>query len=194
MNQEFQNKNKILPNPKPKNKNKMKTVKLICIGLLICMTVSVANAQWDDVVRMTNADGFSLTSFSNQKNIAVNGNVVHMVYYDQRDAELPFIPTTGYDVYYTRSDDNGTSYGAELKLAGGINPSIAINGSVVHVVYDATRNGVREVYYMRSNDNGNTWSTEVNITSGVSMQTMASLAVSGNKVHVAYYDNSMGNF
>ena len=171
----------------------MKTVKLICIGLLICMTVSVANAQWDDVVRMTNADGFSLTSFSNQKNIAVNGNVVHMVYYDQRDAELPFIPTTGYDVYYTRSDNNGTSYGAEIKLASGLNPSIAVNGSVVHVVYDATRNGAREVYYMRSNDNGDTWSTEVNITSGVSMQTMASLAVSGNNVHVAYYDNSMGN-
>jgi hypothetical protein len=172
----------------------MKTTKLICLAVLICMVVPFANAQWDNVVRMTNADGYSLTSFSNQNNIAVNGNVVHMVYYDQRDAELPFIPTTGYDVYYTRSDDNGTSYGAEIKLASGLNPSIAVNGSVVHVVYDASRNGEREVYYRRSDDNGDTWSTEVNITSGVSMQTMASLAVSGNNVHVAYYDDSMGNF
>lgn len=171
----------------------MKTVKLICTGLLICMTVSVANAQWDDVVRMTNADGYSLTSFSNQRNIATNGSTVHMVYYDQRDAGPPFNPSIGYDVYYTRSDDNGTSFSSEVKLAAGINPSISINGSVVHVVYDATRNGVREVYYMRSNDNGNTWSAEVKLTTGVAMQTFPSIAVSGSFVHVAWHDNTFGN-
>jgi hypothetical protein len=171
----------------------MKTTKLICLVVLICMVVPFANAQWDDVVRMTNADGFSLTSFSNQNNIAVNGNVVHTVYYDQRGAEPPFNPSTGYDVYYTRSDDNGTSFSTEVKLAAGINPSIAVNGSVVHVVYDATRNGSREVYYMSSGDNGDTWSDEVNLTTGVSMQTLPSVAVSGSNVYVAWNDNSFGN-
>lgn len=175
--------------------------KLICISIFFLAVLSL-KAQWEDELRLTNAPGNSLTSISNQSNIALSGNFVHMVYYDQRDAQPPYTSESQYEVYYRRSDDGGTTFGDEQRLTFGsnidrsINPSVAVSGSVIHVIYDAKRNSGanREVYYMRSNDNGATWSTESSLTAGVSMQTNASIASSGNYVHVAYYDNSAGNY
>jgi hypothetical protein len=173
----------------------------ICISIFLLSTLSL-KAQWDTEVRMTDAPGYSLTSLSNQRNIATSGNNVHMVYYDQRDAQPPYTIESQFEVYYRLSTDDGTTFGTEQRLTFGsdidrsINPSIAVSGSVIHVIYDAKRNSGanREVCYMRSDDNGATWSAEISLTSGVSMQTNASIASSGSYVHVAYYDNSAGNY
>ena len=67
------------------------------------------------------------------------------------------------EIYYKRSTDAGTSWGADTRLTNAPyfseSPSIAISGSVLHVVWYDERNnwGDYNIYYKRSTDGGLTW-------------------------------------
>ena len=82
--------------------------------------------------------------------VSVSGAVVHVVWCDQRDGN--------YEIYYKRSTDEGLSWGADTRLtnnfASSEYPSIALSGSVVHVLWTDKRDGNYEVYYKR-NPTGN---------------------------------------
>lgn len=54
---------------------------LVLLAMLAAMS---ANAQWEPDVRLTYASGGSYTSSNNTWCIAANGNVVHTIWYDDR--------------------------------------------------------------------------------------------------------------
>ncbi|NJD22613.1 MAG: T9SS type A sorting domain-containing protein [Melioribacter sp.] len=74
---------------------------------------------------------------------------------------------------------------------------IATNGNIIHVVwYDGVTigEGTWKIYYKRSTDNGLTWSANVDLSNNVSIAYNPAIAVSGNYIHVVWYDNRDGNF
>ena len=62
-------------------------------------------------MRLTNESGNSYTSYNNAWCVASNGNVVHIVWYDDRHGGYH-----NYEIYYKRSTDGGVKWGADKRL------------------------------------------------------------------------------
>jgi len=122
--------------------------------------------------------------------VAVSGNTVHTVWYDFRTGHRA--------VFYKRSTDGGTSWGPETQitfsLAESYNPTVGVSGQIVHVAWHDTREGAEEIYYKRSTDGGSNWGSDVRITNNPGISWYPSMAVSGPAVHLAWHDNTDGNY
>ena len=59
------------------------------LALILNSAFNIQNsyAQWEPDVRLTNATGSSTVSVNNAWCIAANGNVLHVVWYDNRDGD-----------------------------------------------------------------------------------------------------------
>ncbi len=83
--------------------------------------------------------------------VAVSDSIVHVVWPDNRHGD----PS---EIYYKRSLDNGTNWGTDIRLTDNPSesrePSVAVSGSYVHVVWHDDRDGNWEIYYKR-NPTGN---------------------------------------
>jgi len=95
---------------------------------------------WETEVQL--ADGIA----SWYPSVAVSGSLVHAVWPDNRNGDIS-------EIYYKRSLDNGTNWGTEIRLTDNPSesrePSIAVSGSYVHVVWHDDRDGNWEIYYKR---------------------------------------------
>jgi len=124
-------------------------------------------------------------SWSERPSIALSDSIVHVVWYDGRLGSPR--------VFYKRSLDNGATWGPDTALtsASGVayHPSVAVTGSIVHVVWTDMRAGP-QIYYTRSLDNGTTWETDRIITPAAPAagKNLASVAVSDSIVHVVWMD------
>ncbi len=114
---------------------------------------------WGADTRLT-----SNSAVSRHPSVAVSGQVVHVVWDDDRNVNP--------EIYYKRSTDGGVSWGADTRLtnnpAVSTRPSISVSGQVVHVVWTDTRDGNYEIYY-KLNPTGNTIGI-ININSGIPNQ------------------------
>jgi len=146
-------------------------------------------AQWQPDVRLTFGPGDSRTSFPNARCIATSGDTVHIVWRDDR---------SGSDrIYYKRSQDAGTSWGTDIQLtntsAGSESPSVAVSGSIVHVVWQDFRGGTNyKIYYKRSTDAGTNWGTDIQLTFTSTFSLNPSVSVSGQVAHVVWQDRRDG--
>jgi hypothetical protein len=164
--------------------------KIIFTLFIIHCSLLIANAQWQPDVRLTNNPASSWTSYNNAWCVASNGNVVHVVWHDYRDGN--------WEIYYKRSTDGGLSWGADTRLtnntANSKSPSVALSGSVVHVVWEENRDGNYEIYFKRSTDAGVSWGTDTRLTNNTADSWYPSVALSGSVVHVVWSDNRDGNY
>ena len=168
-----------------------KVIYTLAFILIVHCTLTIDNcsAQWQPDVRLTNDPATSRTSYNNAWCIAASGNVVHVVWWDNRD---------GYwEIYYKHSTDGGVSWGADtrltIKTASSGFPSITVSGSVVHVVWEDWRDGNREIYYKRSTDGGVSWGTDTRLTNNNAASGWPSVTVSGSVVHLVWSDERDGN-
>jgi hypothetical protein len=89
---------------------------------------------------------------SRYSSVAVSGKYVHVVWEDNRSGN--------FDIYYKCSINGGISWGIDTLLSDNMAtaseyPSIALSGSVVHIVWKDKRDGPNgEIYYKR-NPTGN---------------------------------------
>lgn len=144
--------------------------------------------QWGSDVRLTNNPGNSFKS-DNIRSMAANGSVLHVVWCDDRD---------GYSqVYYKRSLDGGTTWGADVHLVNytsfSTNPTVALSGFFVHVLWQDGRDGNGEIYYKRSTDGGTTWGADTRMTNAFSYSGNSSIAVSGSLINIVWQDSRDGN-
>ena len=97
--------------------------------------------SWSLDTRLTNN-----TSFSRKPSVRASGSTVHVVWYDYRDG--------GPEIYYKRSSDAGVSWETDTRLTNNIYnsyySSVAVSGSVVHVVWIDERDWDAEIYYKRN--------------------------------------------
>jgi hypothetical protein len=123
--------------------------------------------------------------------VTVSGAVVHIVWQN--------VLFGHWEIYYKHSTDGGLSWGADAHLSNDTlvswYPSVSVSDSVVHVVWEDTRdgNGEGEIYYKRSTDKGVNWGAETRLTNDTSYSNAPSVSVSGSVVHVVWHDDRDGN-
>lgn len=163
----------------------MKTIVFSILFLLTCFPIM---AQWEPDVRLTNDPASSITSYNTEWCIASSGDTVYVTWYDNRDGNL--------EIYCKRSTDGGLTWEADTRLtndpATSTAPSVAVSGSVVHIVWLDTRDGNGEIYYKRSTDGGVSWGTDIRLTNNTLWSTTPSVSASGSWVHVVWSDQDPG--
>ena len=160
-------------------------IAIVAIPLLSAVPVF---ATWGPDVRLTNNP-----AISQNPHVAISGNNVHVVWCDGRDGSAT--------VYYKRSTDGGTTWGADTRLSnlsvigpsGSSRPAIAVSMNTVHVVWVDNRDGNDEIYYKRSTDGGTTWGADTRLTNDAATSDTPRIAVSGNNLHIVWVDNRGGN-
>jgi hypothetical protein len=159
--------------------------------LIVHCTFKIENCmgQWQPDVRLTNNAAVSLTNiYPSGRNIVSSGDTVHVVWRDTRDGASP-------EIYYKRSIDGGITWGADTRITNNIyyssNPSVAVSGSNVHIVWEDDRDGISgiyEIYYNHSTNGGTTWGTDTRLTNDPNMSQSACVSASGSVVNVVWVD------
>ncbi|MCR4287549.1 MAG: glycoside hydrolase, partial [Deltaproteobacteria bacterium] len=125
-------------------------------------------ATWSANKRLTNNTGYSF-----EPSIAVSGSNIHVAWYDTMPGN--------YEIYFMTSADNGATWSANKRLTNNSglshNPSIAINGSNIHVAWNDSTPGNYEIYFKTSADNGATWSANKRLTNNTGASSYPSIAV-----------------
>ena len=140
---------------------------------------------WGADTRLTNN-----SAISQYPTLAVSGSVVHIVWVDSRNGN--------YEIYYNCSKNGGVKWGKDKRLTKNPYlsdiPSIAVTGSVIHIVWQDFRDGNAEIYYKLSSNEGKKWSADTRLTNNSQASSVPSVAVSGSDVHVVWRDTRDGNY
>lgn len=164
-------------------------MKKFILSFTILITSMCAFSQWEPDLRLTSNTAISKAAFANTYSIAYQGDTLHVIWYDSRNGNN--------EIYYKCSVDGGDSWGPDTRLTNntGVSeyPGIAISGAALHISWEDDRNGAMEIYYKHSLDGGLTWGDDIRISYGNYNAFLASIAVSGNTVHIAWQDERDGN-
>lgn len=72
-------------------------------------------------------------------------------------------------------------------------PSIAIDGNNVYIVWEDSTSGNSEIYFRSSKNGGTTWGLQKNLSNNSKYSGMPDIAVGGGSVFVVWSDNTLGN-
>lgn len=143
--------------------------------------------SWSALTRMT-----WNTGTSREPAIASDsGSGVHLVWWDDSPGN--------WEIYYKRSTNNGAAWSGLTRLTWNTDASyyasIAADSSGgVYVVWTDNVSGDPNICFKRSTDGGVSWSgvTRLSWNTGLSYNPRVA-ADSGGRIHVAWYDNVIGN-
>lgn len=99
-----------------------------------------AGTGWGPETRLTTDPSNSF-----KPSTALSGGALHIAWFDNRDGN--------YEIYYKRTTDGGTTWGADTRLTNNSGASelcfISVSGTAAHVVWRDDRDGNSEIYYKR---------------------------------------------
>lgn len=160
------------------------------IILIIGFCSAISLAQWQPDLRLTNDTADSYTSNNNTWNIASNGGIVHVLWWDRRIGN--------YEIYYKRSMDGGLNWETDTRLTfnsgASTIPSLALLANFIHIAWNDYSDGNGEIYYKNSTDGGTSWGVDVRLTNNSANSETPCVTVSGSTVHVVWRDDRDGNF
>lgn len=137
-----------------------------------------AGQTWEPEVPLT------FSGASAHASVAAFGNRLHVVYGDTRHGNA--------EIYTRRSTDGGATWEAEMRLSDvpyeSWVPAVAVNGDNVYVAWVDYQDGNEEEYFRRSSDGGQTWEPAVRLTQDADDSWAPLLAVSGDRVHLVWFD------
>jgi len=141
--------------------------------------------NWSSDSRLTNN-----ASGSFEPSIGMSVQTIQVVWKDHRDGNTA--------IYTKYSVDGGISWSNDMRLTDNSaiseNPTIAVSGQFVHVVWMDRRFGNTEIFYIRSTDKGINWGSEERLTNNSGYSDFPSIAISEQVVHVVWSDYRHGNY
>jgi hypothetical protein len=136
---------------------------------------------WGGDTRLTN----STNHLSEYPQFSVSGSFLHLVWQK--------LINSNWIIFYKRSTDEGTSWGADVSLSSdsitSMIPSISSSGQFVHIAWEDHQS--QRLIYKRSTNGGQSWEANKFISNNLGAGS-PSISVNGSIVHVVWY-NGMGN-
>jgi hypothetical protein len=136
--------------------------------------------SWSEVQQLTGP-----IRDSKHPSIAVNETNIHIVWLDHYDKNGQ---GTAGAIFYMNSTDGGLTWSEDINLTemdlDAAYPYIAVNGSIIHVVYSKEVTGLWQGYYRRSEDNGILWFNDVKILNSSTDIGVDGFAIDKDKIHV----------
>ncbi|HZV68551.1 MAG TPA: exo-alpha-sialidase [Saprospiraceae bacterium] len=139
-------------------------------------------ATWGPDIRLTDEVGEP-----SHPSLAINDQTLHLVWQvsDHKADEI----------FYKKSTDGGSTWLPEVRvsnaLSNAINPSIAVSGNFIHVVW--SKAGGSGIYYRHSLDDGNVWLPQVELTTVASYSEHAMITLSDTMIFAFWSDRRSGN-
>ena len=128
----------------------------------------------------------TVSSFS--PSLATDGTDLHVTWADG---------SAGNDaILFSTSTDGGTTWSVPVNvsnndLADASSPSLATDGTDLHVTWVDGTAGIRDILYSTSTDGGTTWSVPVNVSNNYPADSVSpSLATDGTDLHVTWADDT----
>jgi hypothetical protein len=119
--------------------------------------------------------------------VAAWGSGVYVMWQDS-------INGRNYDIFITKSTDNGTSFGTPLNLSNNIgfseHPQLSAFGGSVYAAWSDNTPGNREVLFSRSIDNGTSFEGSRNLSNDASDSHNQEMAAFENNVYVVWADRA----
>jgi hypothetical protein len=141
---------------------------------------------WGPDTNLTQASGSSETPC-----ITVIGSILHVLWFDNRDGGA-------YEIYYKRSSDQGVTWEPDVRITNdpgvSFGPCAVTKDSIIHVIWQDSRDGNWELYYKRSVDYGSTWGPDTRLTYASETSESPSVVASASNIHVVWWDNRDGNY
>lgn len=163
-----------------------KLIILLLFGTSIAAIAPRLCAQWSADSKISTTDTTASLNENMGQCLAVSGDSVHVIWSDRKTDTMA--------IYYRHSYDAGLTWSAITRIAGFSKsvdlPSIAVNGSTVHVTWRDNTAAVPISYYRRSLDGGNTWGNPVSLGNYVFWP---NVTCSGSLVIVGLNDSHPGN-
>jgi hypothetical protein len=168
------------------------------ILFIYSINLSISYAQWQSSTRLTNDRA---QSFAFKNCIAATEDIIHVIWSDDRNG-----PSNSFNLFYKRSTDGGINWESDIQLTnntvdiyyptGILSGSIAVSGSIVHVVWTDKRDGHWKLYYKRSFNNGENWEEDkklINLkswkNSNIPEFKSPSISVSDSFIHIVWRDD-----
>jgi hypothetical protein len=153
-----------------------------------CILCSLAVAQWEPDMRLTNDTATTYLANPNNRPLCASGDSVYAAFIDSR--------TGKFKVYFTRSLDAGATWDTAVCLSGDTgniwSPALAVSGAAVHVSWPTSTDMV--MMYRRSTDAGATWSAAESLVVTTASLGDDCLAADGNNIGLAWGDTRDGNY
>jgi hypothetical protein len=127
--------------------------------------------------------------YSIKADFAVNGDMVHLFWRDNRDGN--------FEEYLIQSTDGGVSWGPETRLTNDSGysgcPFPVVSGDVINLFWRDNRLGTFKIYHKRSINAGANWSQDTLLTPDGIQAEFPFPAVFGDTIHVVWRDCRDGN-
>jgi hypothetical protein len=124
-------------------------------------------------------------------NIDSSGQYVFVAWSDARNGP-------GWEIYGKESSNGGASWSPDIRLsnnpANSLEPSVAVAGSSVYVVWRDHRDGNAEIYFISSSNLGASWGAETRLTFDPNASYEPDIAVDSPYLYIVWEDNRDGNW
>jgi hypothetical protein len=166
---------------------------LLVITSAYCTSANIASPPSADAQPSSTPSSQNLSANpgnSTDAQIAVQQNNVYVVWSDA---------TTGNgDIYFKRSVDNGTSFGATENFSANPGNStdaqIAVQQNNVYVVWSDATTGNGDIYFKRSVDNGTSFGATENLSiNSTALSSGPQISAVGSNVYLAWTEPMKGN-
>jgi hypothetical protein len=99
------------------------------------------------------------------------------------------------DIFFSKSSDNGSSFGKPLDLSGSTTgqsgyPELVQQDKDVYVVWQSSHNGNSDILLAKSTDGGTSFESPIKTSETSSNSTTPKIAISGNHVYLTWIENS----
>lgn len=161
----------------------MKKISVIILFLIFLSLNNVAS----DVYRVTNDTAASQNCIA----VADDSGHLYLFWQDNRSGS--------YEIYYEKIDINATpSFGNATKISssGGdaINPSVALVGDVLHVVWQDNRDGNWEIYYKNLTTDGEIFPEDIRITNTVGESVEPSISAKNDIIFITWAEEENNTY
>ena len=148
-------------------------------------TFTSSNLTFSDVTNITNN-----TKDSVYAQIVADDNNLYMIWQESVPQNLN---PNNYDIFFTKSEDNGTTFSDPLNLSNNTgfseHPQIAVSKNGIFVVWaDNTDSNNTEIMFTKSEDNGTTFSKVMNLSNNPFNSNNQEISAFGENIYVVWQD------